>query len=261
MDPAAASASLTTPNSVKAATEESIKRPFPKVANAQPIPDSASADEIIKLAIQVKGGAEKLAKFRTCQTKSEGKLFVSGKEIPYKLQSFCQFPKRYREEIQMEVDGKTVTRVLGVDGESIWRSVNGTRQKIDKSTIEAVRDTLFSIEVGDLTTLLGGKYALSRGENAVVRGRPTVGVKISSQGNPDVHLDFDKETGLCVQSKQRSLADSRLVREEFSDFRDFDGVLIPTRIRQFRDDTVEAEVEVTDSSSSSSFDLSLFRKP
>lgn len=91
-----------------------------------------------------------------------------------------------------------------------------------------------------------------------------VGVKVTAKGHRDLHLYFDKSTGLLVKRGQTILdGTGKLIPQEvlFTDYQDQEGVKHWTKIRALRDGKRSLEAEVIEVELLKTVDESVFAKP
>ena len=108
-------------------------------------------------------------------------------------------------------------------------------------------------------------FQLSPLGESKVGDRAAVGVKVTHKGHSDVNLYFDKQTGLVRKSEYRAkdamTGKDREMATTFENYKDFDGLKIPTKIDMKRDGEKFVEAEITELKPGSKLEASVFAKP
>lgn len=134
---------------------------------------------------------------------------------------------------------------------------------MDKTAVTEIKENLYASWIATLAPLTDKAFKLtSRGESKV-NGRPVLGVKVSREGHRDVQLFFDKGTGLLTRSSTRAKdlfqgGDEQQAEELYSEYKDFDVVKRPTKVKQLRDGKEFVEVAYSDYTLSEKLDDKLF---
>jgi outer membrane lipoprotein-sorting protein len=206
---------------------------------------------VIERAIQATGGAEKLARLKSSRTKFKGKGEFEGVTASLTGEVVVQLPRQMKVEIQLEVQGQNVPVVVVVNGDKSWVQVLGQTMELKGEELADEKESLHAEQVQTLLPLLRDKaYSLAPLGEVKVTGRDTVGIKVSCRGHKDINLYFDKATGLLAKAERRALdADSKQgVTEEtfYSDYREVDGVQVPSKFLVHHDGKRILEAEVTE---------------
>jgi hypothetical protein len=119
--------------------------------------------------------------------------------------------------------------MLVLDGDKGWLNFDGATYDFDKERLDRVQKSIYTDRVCALVTLLKDKgYTLTALGESQVKGKAVLGVKVQSEGKPDVSLHFDKETGLLFKSASRvmDLEREREVLQEvyYFDYKVYDPV-------------------------------------
>jgi hypothetical protein len=182
---------------------------------------------IVERAIQALGGAEVVQQHVAVRMKIKGKGYQDGGRmaIPVEGEILSQPGGRSRLTLRLELFGMKHEAIIVVDGKKSWHCINGSVTDFSPDEVRDVEASAYRDRVTNLTDLLTDKaFALAALPDATVSGRPAAVVKVSSKGQGDVSLYFDKETGLLVKyaylSKDR-VQDKEVPHETIlSDYRD-----------------------------------------
>ncbi len=165
---------------------------------------------IVERAVNALGGPELVKLQVASRGKVKGKLHV-GRGVPdivFDGEVLSQPDGRMRLTQRIERDGRKIEVITGIDGPRSWRSVDGTVTDFSPEELREVSQYAYREKVTGLVDLLTDKaFTLTTlDEPATVAGRPAVAVKVSSKGQEDVILYFDRETGLRVKCRYKTKA-------------------------------------------------------
>jgi hypothetical protein len=229
---------------------------------------AAAQDEprgVIARAVKAAGGAKNLAKLKVARAKFKGKGEFEGAAVALTGEVVTQLPRQMRLEVQAEVQGQNVTLLYVVNGDKAWLQVLGKTMPLEGEELKDLKEGLHAEHVQTLVPLLEGKgFTLDALGEARVKGRPAVGVRVSSKGHKDVNLYFDKATGLLTKSERRALDEAKKeVTEEtfYSDHKDVDGVKVPMKVVVHHDGKLFLEMEMTEHRFLDRIDESEFARP
>ncbi|HEV3164315.1 MAG TPA: hypothetical protein VGZ22_09820 [Isosphaeraceae bacterium] len=207
--------------------------------------------EIIAKSIKAHGGEEQLAKRNSFRTKSKGSLDIGEVKTTFTNEVSMKVPDQIKSSIQISVQGQDISVVQVFNDGKGWVSANGTKMELKDRLLEEMKESLYASKVELLTPLLKEKgFTLSSLGETMVADKPAVGVRVSSEGHKDIELYFDKENSLPVKRGRTSL-DGATMKDVFqeayySDFKEFDGLKVPTRIVLHNDGKKFLEMDVTD---------------
>jgi outer membrane lipoprotein-sorting protein len=221
--------------------------------------DEASPKAIIERAVKAQGGEEKLAKFNAHTFTEKGKFYGMGDGIDYEGKYAVQFPDKFKMEIQNFF-------VLVLDGDKGWMTMNGNTEELTGDKLKDQKEERYASWVSSLLPLLkDNDFTLAALPETRVADKPAIGVKVSRKDHRDVKLYFDKGTGMLVKMEHRAKDEqaNAEVDEEvtISDYKDFDGAQMPTKIVMKRDGKLFVEAEVQDLKPAEKLDKSTFAKP
>jgi len=222
--------------------------------------DQAKARAIIDKALQAAGGEEKLAKFKAQTFDEKGTYYGSGNGQPYTGTYSLQWPDRYRMEIK-DVFTMVVTSDKG------WvKSEQGTVE-LTKEQLAGEHEKLYCGYVAHLLPLKDKAYMLTLLPETKIEDKPVLGVKVSHKGKPDVLLYFDKTTGLLAGSEykvhnfQNPMGMKVKQEASFSEYKEFQGCKVPTKIVLKHDGKLFVEAVMLDVKLAEKLDDSVFAKP
>ena len=198
---------------------------------AAPADDARAAKAIVDDAIKAHGGPEKLAQTELMTRQAKGVASL-GQELPFTDEWVLQLPERWRWTFDVGAPGQKARLVFVVNGDKGWQSTGGVTMDISKERLEELREEAY---VMWLSTLLPfakeNRFSLATLPDALVDGRPAVGVKATHLGRPEVKLYFDKQNGLLVKIARRAKEASQPTDKEYlySAYKGFEGTSLPTR--------------------------------
>jgi hypothetical protein len=171
----------------------------------------AEARALIEKALKAQGGLQKFRKGLASYRKSKGAFLTE--DYTFTGESYSEPGNRHRLVLRGTRKGTPSTRMLVLNGDQGWISFDGGTYDLDAALLDRLHKAIYTDRVCGLVTLLKDKgYTLSRLGEAPVKDRPALGVKVQSEGKPDVLLYFDKKSGLLVKSSNR-VKDVNLDRE------------------------------------------------
>lgn len=223
--------------------------------------------DIIRKAIEVHGGAEKLAKFKASTAKFKGKLEIMGMNLEISGDQIVMFPDKLRVVTTININGQQINSTQVFDGKQFWVSAGGNTMELnDEKLITDIKEGMAAERAGGLVGLLGKEgYELSIIGDAKVKDKDAVGVRVTKKGTRDVSLFFDKKTHLLVKTEMRTTppGGAQEVTQEkyFFDFYDVMGLKSPRRVLVEHDGKAYIDIEITEASALESVDESNFKMP
>lgn len=162
--------------------------------------DPAPARAIVEKAVQAHG---RLDKFNAATYSRIQGSFDNGGN-PFTGEVFSQPGGKLRAAFNFKSEGQ---RILVLDGPKGWLKIQGVTREIDQPLQGRLKISRHVDRVCSLTVLLNKKDYLSSplGESRL-EGKPTLGIRVSFSGMPDVNLYFDKERGYLVKIAYRTKA-------------------------------------------------------
>lgn len=236
------------------------------VGAARAADDDAKA--IVAKAIKAHGGAEALTKFKAGQSKSKGKITLpTVGETDFTEETSFQMPDKFKENLELDINGNKVKVVTIANGDKISIDANGTEVPVTDAIKKALTEARYARKVARLSNLMKDKDVQLAGLGEVkVEGKPAVGVRVSSKGHNDISLYFDKETHLLAKWEHRTVDGNsgkeitveRIVLEYHK--KDKDGFVLPKKVVVKHDGEKFMEGEVSEAKMLEKLDDSEFNK-
>lgn len=177
------------------------------------------ARALIEKAVNAQGGLEALTQPAASHSKIRGVFFGS---TEFSGESHSGGAGKMRLTMHFKEQG---SRLIIINGAKGWSQFNGVTQEMDETTLERTLKARYVDRVCGLTTLLRDKgYTFTVLAEIRVDDKPASGVKVASEGHPEVDLYFDKASGFLAKSVFRQpQADGReALMEAF--YRDYQPV-------------------------------------
>src|SRR5688572_14011112 len=151
---------------------------------------------LVAKAVKAQGGKELLKKYQGAQVKYKGEVDSMGIMAKVEGEVYV-FPDRMKNVIGVEVNGMNIKIQQGFDGKVLWIDVMGMAQEIkDDDKIKDMKENMYAEQVGNLWELDSKEYKLGSLGDMKIKGKDTIGVRVSKEGKRDVNLWFDKTTHL-----------------------------------------------------------------
>jgi hypothetical protein len=208
------------------------------------------AKAILAKAIKAHGGEETLTKYQAAQGKNKGTIKIAGVgEVEFTEEVSYQLPDKFKEKLEIEVGGRKVNILTIANGDKASIKANGKAVDVTDAIKQNLKDAQYVLKISRMVPLIKDKgYELATLGEVKVEDKPTVGVRISSKGQKDISLYFDKETGLLAKAEHRSvdpdsgkeITEERIVLE----YQKKDGVSVPKKLLVKHDGEKFMEAEV-----------------
>jgi hypothetical protein len=224
-----------------------------------------SARAVIERAIAAHGGRERLARARADRVKVRGTLFAKT-DVPFVSEMTVQLPGQFKSVIELTSDGEKHTVVQAINGDKAAVWIDGRPQtKIPPPALAEMRGRLHLDRAVRLVPLLTEKtFDLAYLGESKVNERTAVGVKVTSKGQREVRLYFDKAAGLLAKTEHVfDDGKGKEVRQEeyYGGYQDVGGIKRPTKVVALRDGKKLMEGEVIDVKYLDKVDEEEFTKP
>lgn len=181
------------------------------------------AKAIVAKAIKAHGGEEALAKYQAGQAKNKGKINIPMiGEAEFTQQTAYMLPGKFRESLELSIQGQTITVETRVIGDKVSITANGMDVPMNDTIKNAMKDVGHVMKVARLSALLKEKgFELTSAGEAKVNDSPAAGVRVAMKDQKDVTLYFDKKTNLLAKIEFRTtdpmtgaeLTEERIVQE------------------------------------------------
>jgi hypothetical protein len=224
------------------------------------------AKEIIEKAIKAYGGQERLAKMQASQFKTKGSIDILG-GITFDQSASIQYPDKIKETTAMAVMGQNISVTSIFDGTKGWIKVSDMVMDMDDKVLQAMKNAMYAMRISQRVFLLKNdkEFEISPLGEVKVNDRPALGIKISSKGQKDINMYFDKETGLMAKFEHRTIdamsgeeiAEERIIL----DYQEVDGLKVPKKVMVNREGKKFLEAEVVEMKFVDKLDDGEFAKP
>lgn len=207
--------------------------------------------QILEKALEAHGGKDRLSQVRADWIKSKGVLILEGKEIPYLSETWVQSPGQFKNILEYAPNKTTMRLVQIINKDRVTVTIDGQPHKTAPAALEEIRATLHLNNICRLVPLLAEPetYRLDYTGEVKEKDRTLQGLKVSSRGQREIRLYFDKANGLLVRTEQvRDDGTGKEFRQEmvFLDFRDLGGYKRPVKMAGYRDGKKFMEAELTE---------------
>ena len=221
---------------------------------------------VLDRAIAAHGGAEKLAQYTAATMKIRGTLHNARGETCDFTGTTAAVPRKLRVEVYLTVQGRDYKTVQVLNGNQGWMAHNGQVRPLTQEQMEEEQEHLYVGVVSHLVALRDKRYRVSPLGEGTLRGRATVGLCVRHKGRRDVHLYFDKGTGLLLRSKcvvkdLDSGGRELVVETLYDDYRSVDGVQVAHRFTIRRDGRPYVQSEAVEVKVAEKLDDRLFARP
>jgi len=233
--------------------------------------DAADAKAVVEKAIQARGGADNLAKYKADVLKVKGAVHVSGLDIDFTGEISFQQPDKSRTVIEGTVMGTNFKSTRVVNGDKGWIDdlLGAARQQRDMSKEELAeeRESQNANSIIRLAVLTDKAYTLSTVGESKVGDKEAVGILVKRKGYRDVSLFFDKKTHLLLKSETRGKdpqggGDTEFTQEAFyDDYKKVGDLQVAHKQTVKRDGKAYLESEATEFKPEEKLDDGLFAKP
>lgn len=214
--------------------------------------------------IKAHGGEEKLRASYATIVKAKGTAHIENNDIPLTLEGHFQLPDKLKLEMQLDMMGQNFTIIMVFDGEKAWANVMGKEEKAPDEFAKELKNSLIREHMTRLVPLQDKSVKLNSLGEVKVDDKETIGLQVTKQGQPDMNLYFDKTTNLLVKAEYRFLEpDSKQEVDQvrkLSDYKEFAGIKIPTKMVMHNDGKKFLELEITDFRVVPKHDASIFAK-
>jgi len=202
--------------------------------------------DLVEKAIQAHGGPA-LDKYPAGRAKAKGSIVLQGTEYPFTLERIYQLPGKLRitSEVEIQKIRRPVTCI--VSGNAVAAIAGGLAQELPKSQVAELRTAVYVQNLIRLTPLVKDKkFRLASAGEKEFDKHPSAGITVSSDGQKDVRLYFDKDTNLLAAVERPGFDDrGRPVEhaETYSSYREASGLKFPAKalIKQNGKRYVESE--------------------
>ena len=228
--------------------------------------------EIVEKAMRSRSAkVEKLVKQRVEITNLQGKIFKDGTfEFPTTKTVLVEWPSRVRWNLEMTTPQGKSSMVMCLNNNGGWNQIGGDMPtEISLTDADEFKMELYGRWLGTLYPLKDSSYSLTRLKDSTFNDEELAVVKASQRGRQDVILSFSKKSGHLVKIAYFAREKGVKIRKEhhYSDYKDFDGLLLPGKEIDMRQTDQEntlfkaAEWTITSRKFVDKLDSDLFEPP
>jgi hypothetical protein len=212
---------------------------------------------ILDAAIKAHGG-DRLARTQKQIRTVKGTLVLETGKVPLGAEFTMQLPDRTRATFDLEPGGRKLHMLLVLNGKQGWGVSAGVVRDLTPGELDDLREDSYDAWVETLWPLRDKAFRLMPLPETKINDRPAVGIKVAREGHGDVALFFDKQSHLLVR---RARAGKSAKESVYSDFKEFDGLKLPTHVVETKDGKKTTELTITGYRFPERLDESLFAKP
>ena len=226
--------------------------------------DDTAERAVIAKALKAHHGDVDSAKVAAATIQIHGKIHAMGMAIPYTGTAFTGGPDRQKVDLEVDVAGMKIRIVNLINGNKGWAKIDKETKELDKDQIEDAKHQAYVNWIATVAPIKGKGFTLSSIGEVMIEKKPAVGIKVSSKGQRDVDMYFDKTSGLLVKTEARARDEAgKEVTEEifYSEFKDVQGTRQPMKFIVHRDGKLYLEADVTEYTLSDKLDDSVFARP
>jgi hypothetical protein len=178
----------------------------------------------------------------------KGTVTAGGQTYPAVNETWFQPPNQIKTMLTTQLSGAQEVVIDVFDGKRAWRRERDETAELDTPRRTQVMHGLYSQRVEALLPLITDPaFELSPIPATKVDGRDALGVRVSSNGQEDIDLFFDKESGLLVKSERMAMDPDRddVRREDFfRNYRESTGGKLWTGVAIFEEGKKLLEMDV-----------------
>jgi hypothetical protein len=162
------------------------------------------ARALVAAAVTAQGGEERLAAAAVRAVKVKGTLCYPMTGPAFTGDLLSGPGGRVRSALQLEVGTTRITVTQALDGKAGWRAFDGRIEELKGPALADLQRSAYADRVAGLVPLLHDPaFALTPLGEGAVDGRPTLGVKVTAAGQPEVTLAFDRASHFLVKYAYR----------------------------------------------------------
>jgi hypothetical protein len=231
--------------------------------SAQAQQDEARA--LLERAIKAHGGEDKLKASYATHVKAKAKATDGGNEIAVTLDAYFALPDKVKLVMNVEVQGNNISAIVVADGKAVHANIMGKPEGLPDALVKELKSSLYREFVTRLAPLRGKGFKLSPLGEVKIDDKEAVGLQVTHDGKPDMNLYFDKATYLLIKAEYRSIEPGMMQEVDqvrrFSDYKEFGGAKLATRMVMHNDGKKFMELEITELRIVDKHDPAMFGKP
>jgi hypothetical protein len=212
---------------------------WPAGTPAAPRPGQDEARAMIDKAIEARGGAAAIERYKAVTAKFSATYYRNETEWKTTGTAYELAFEQSRVDWEMQSPDQNAYVVQVFDRDKGWVSMNGTLSDMTKDEVAEFREVLYASAVADLHGLTGPGFQLTPLGTSKVGDKTVVGVRVSSKGHRDISLYFDKGSGLLLKKtlRRKEAGAAAEFTEEmlYGDYRNVSGLMFPFHVSETRD--------------------------
>jgi hypothetical protein len=221
-----------------------------QLAGARAADADKDAKAIVAKAIEAKGGAANLEKYKASTSKFTGKVSINDMEVKMSGTAKDQAPDKSRLDASMDLNGQVVPFTQILNGKKGWQGIAGNVDEMDKDALAEALEQNYASQLTDMRGLNGPGIKLKALGESKVDGKTVVGVRASSEGHRDLSLFFSKDDGLLVKTEGKgkdTMGGGEFNAESiFSDYKDAGGLKVAHKVKVLRDGKPFLQMQLTE---------------
>ncbi len=232
---------------------------------------SAPADEqsilraLLDKGIKAAGGKAKLGNFKAGTCKIKGVVHDAGRTDSFALEVFLQGSDQFKMDGEVEGQDMKEKVIVTLNGDQAWDSFGGKVRDVAAPDLHGCRNIIRAFRyVHVLTPLKDKGVTLAPLGEIDIAGKPAVGLKVACNGQDDIHVFLNKETGLPVKAEFKITypqGQEEALEFAFSDYKEFNGRKHFTRVEGKQNGKALFEAELSDFRWLDRLDASIFARP
>ncbi len=225
----------------------------------------AGSSAILDKAIKALGGEEKLSMVKAASWKSKGTITFGDNENQFTSDTTVQGLNHYRRVFEGEFNGNKVMGVTVVNGDKGWRKFGDNAMELDANGLANEKRNIYLQVFPAIILPLKSKLCKVEAAGEEKDGKKTlVGIKGTGPDGKEFKLYFSKKSGLPVKqvAQVAGFGGKEFLQETtFSDYKDFDGIKVATKMVSKRDGNKFMEQQITEFRVLSKVDPKTFAEP
>jgi hypothetical protein len=205
---------------------------------------------VLDKAIKAIGGEDKLSKAHAVTWKTKAKVTIEGNENEMKIEGTLQGLDHYRSEFEGDFNGNVFKGLTVISGDKGWRKFGGMVMELDQDALKNEKRTIYLVASHlTLLPLKGKDFKVELAADSDVQGKPATALKITGPDGKEATLYFDKESGIPVRQVARVtgwMGEEYTQESTFSDYKEFDGIKVATKVTTKRDGEDFVKQEITE---------------
>jgi hypothetical protein len=197
--------------------------------------------------------------------KNKGTLHIAGMDLDFTQEISLQVPDKFKESLDMTVMGNRVQVTTVYNGTEGWIKAGGQDVPVNKELLDEFKEIAHMMSLSQGLFLKDKSLKLGLLGEAMVNGKPAVGIRVSKEGQKEISFYFDKATGLMtkVERRARDFMSGQEVTEEriITAYQDVGGRKVAKKVTVARDGNNFLDAEVIEATFVDKLGDSEFAKP